>query len=464
MTEPDNLSIAIRRGAIVNYAGFFAGKLIVFVNTIVLARLLAPEHFGLVAIGLLVLSISESLTEAGPGAAVVWRPGPLDETAPVALSLSLIGAAAAAVVTFAAAPAVARFFGEPDAAGIVKVFALCMLLSSPTAVFAGILQRRMAFGRRLVVDIARALTKGAVSIPLALAGYGVWSLVYGQIAAVAIGLGMAMWLSGWRPRLSLERRALAQILPYAGHIAAIGLVGVAIKKLDILIVGSRFDATQLGFYTLAFSLVELVVLGICWSAGQAIFPALSQSTQADRLPLVYERGLTALLAVTFPVAVGMAVLAEPFLLSVYGAKWSPAIPLLQVLALYALISSTAFNLGDVYKATGRPSLLSRINLANLALAVPLLLFGARWGMIGIAWAQVAVATAIAAINWTMAWRLTGIGPNVLFTAMRTPALASLGAALVCLLTQGSLLEETSAPVRLLVLGPLGAVCYVGILR
>lgn len=462
MTDTDRLSVMIRRGALVNYAGFFAGKLIVFVNSIVLARLLAPEQFGLVAIGLLVLSISEAITEAGPSAAVVWRTGPLEDSAPVALALSLISAALMALVTFMAAPTVAQFFGEPQAAGIVQVFALCILLSSPAAVFSGILQRHMAFGRRLVVDVSRALVKGLIGIPLALAGYGVWSLVYGQVAAVVIGLGLAIWLSGWKPRVSLERREVTQILPYASHIAAIGLIGVAIKKTDIVIVGARFDAAQLGFYTLAFSLVELVALGICWSASQALFPVISQAVLKDRLSQVFTRGLATLLAVTFPVSMGMAVLAEPFLLSVYGEKWAPAVPLLQVFAFYALIYSTAFNLGDIYKATGRPHLLSRINFVNLLLAVPLFLFGAHWGVIGIAWAQVFVATAIAAINWGVAWRLAGIGPKVLWDAARIPAIASLGAVVVCILAGQTPLGAAPAHVRLGLFSFFGVVSYAGL--
>lgn len=459
MTNTDRLSVMIRRGASVNYAGFFAGKLIVFVNSAILARLLAPEQFGLVAIGLLVLSISEAITEAGPSAAVVWRTGPLEDTAPVALALSVISAVLMALATFLAAPTVARFFDEPQAAGIIQVFALCILLSSPAAVFSGILQRHMAFGKRLFIDVSRALTKGAIGIPLALAGYDVWSLVYGQVAAVVIGLGLAIWLSGWMPRMSLERRTVAQILPYASHIAVIGLIGVAIKKTDIVIVGARFDAAQLGFYTLAFSLVELVTLGICWSASQALFPVFSQAAQKEGLDHVFTKGLATLLAVTFPISVGTAVLAEPFLLSVYGAKWAPAVPLLQIFSFYALIYSTAFNLGDIYKASGRPHLLSRINLANLILAVPLFLIGAQWGILGIAWAQVFVATSIAALNWAVAWRLAGIGPNVLWHAARVPAVASFAAAVVCIVTEQLPLGALSAPVRLGLFGLLGAVSY-----
>jgi len=281
------LERAIQRGALVNYAGFIAGKAIIFANTVVLARLLAPEHFGLVAIGLLVLSISDAVTEAGTGAAVVWRRGQLETTIAVALSLALISSAVMTLFIILLASPIADFFDEPEAADIVRVLAVCVLLSSVTGVFSAILQRHLQFGRRLVPEIARAGIKGAVGIPMALAGFGVWSLVYSHVAALFIGLLLSAWLSGWAPRLSLSRPVVRDILPYSLHIAAIGLLGLATKKLDIVIIGHRFPADVLGYYTVAFMLVELVILGICWSASQALFPALSQTSQDPaRLRLV----------------------------------------------------------------------------------------------------------------------------------------------------------------------------------
>ncbi len=464
MTEPDRLSRAIRSGALVSYLGFFAGKLIAFATMVVLARLLTPENFGLVAIGFLVLAITEALTEAGAGAAIVWRRGDLDVTAAVALSLSLAAGAVMAVVVYLAAPLLAAFFKAPDASGVIRAFAFCILLSSPSAVFSGILQRRMEFGRRIIPEIAKAATKGVVGIPMALAGFGVWSLVYSHIASIAIGLVLALWLSGWRPRLSLDRAEIRAILPYAVQIAAIGLLGVAIRKLDVAIVGYRFQTEMLGYYTLAFSLVELVVLGICWSASQALFPALSQSVDdVVRLRQVFARGLTVLLAVTLPVAVGMALVAEPFILSVFGQKWASAIPLMQILAFYALIYSTGFNLGDIYKATGQPQVLTLIGVFNLVLAVPILLAGSWWGVAGIAGGQVVVACVISGVNWIVAGRLIGVGIDVLFSSLLRPLIATTGGAIVCLAVGWAVQDDMSQPVRLLLMCLGGGVPYLVLL-
>lgn len=460
MMDLDDLRTAINRGAVITYAGSLVGKLIVLGNTILLARLLAPEHFGLVALGLLVLSVSEAVTEAGPAAAIVWRSDASEETSAVALALSLLGAGLIAFVVVLTAPTLAQLFGEPDAAGVISAFALSILLSSPAAVFAGILQRRMAFGRRIVPEIARAVMKGAVGIPMAMAGFGVWSLVVAHISAVAVGLALTVWLAGWRPRLSLNTVIVRELLPYTLKIAAVGLLGVAMKKLDVVIIAMRFDATDLGYYTVAFTLVELAVMGICWSMSQSLFPALSAAGRTpERLQQALEGGMRALFIVTIPIAIGMAVLAEPFMLMVYGEKWAPAIPLVQILAFYGLIYALSFNLGDVYKATGRPGLLVWIGFANLLLAMPILIVGSHWGLVGVAAGQVVLAVLMSAIGWAVACRVTGIRINVLWNALWRPLFAATGAAAACLFVDGMATNGTAPPLRLFELGLLGLAVY-----
>jgi lipopolysaccharide exporter len=460
MTEPDGLSKAIRSGAVISYSGFLAGKLISFATMIILARLLAPQDFGLVAIGFLVLAVNEALTEAGAGAAVVWRRGNLELSASVALSISLVSGAAMAALVFVSAENLADFFSAPDAAGVIRAFAFAILLSSPSAVFSGILQRKMDFKRRIIPEIAKAVIKGGVGIPMALTGFGVWSLVYSHIASVLIGLCLAIWLSGWRPRLSIDRDETRAILPYVLQIAAIGLLGVAIKKLDVVIVGYRFETEMLGYYTLAFSLIELVVLGICWSASQALFPGLSQNVDdPNRLREVFGKGLTVLLAVTFPIAAGMAVMAEPFILTVFGEKWAPTIPLIQILAFYALIYSIGFNLGDIYKATGRPRILTSISVFNLLLAGPILLMASFWGVAGIAAGQVVIASIISVVNWIVAKRVIGIGPHLLASSMLRPFLATFGAVLASLSIDFAIGGEVSQAVRLFAMGICGILVY-----
>lgn len=468
MPGPHSASRRIASGTAVSYLGFFLGKIIVFLNTVVLARILLPEHFGLVAIGLLVLAVSETLAEAGTGAAIVWRKGEIMSIAPVALAVGLIGGGVTALGSILLAPAIAAYFGAPEVEPIIQVLSLAALISTPTSVFMAILQSRMEFGRRLVTDASKALTKGLVGIPLAYLGAEAWSIVLGHFAGIAVGLVLSWWFSRWAVRLSLHPDILRQIVPYGLQIAAVALVGLAIRRLDVAIVGAQLTTAELGYYTMAFSLIELSIMGLCWSASQALFPALSGSGRTrEEMAALFARGLSLLMAVTFPLAFGIAVLAEPIVLTLLGEKWRGAIAPMHMLAFYALIYSAGFNLGDVYKATGHPGILTAINVMNLTIAVPLLILGARGGLTGIALAQVGIALAMTTVNWVVASHRSGIGAGVLVRSVWAPLVAAVPASALCLTLDRLLLAGCSPMLRLAAGSVTGAALYAllfGLLR
>ena len=464
MPSRTSIDRKIASGTALSYLGFFLGKIIVFLNTVVLARILLPEHFGIVAIGLLVLAVSETLAEAGTGAAVVWRGGEIETVAPVALAIGLIGAAVTSAVAIVLAPTIAAQFGSVEVIPIIQVLALAALVSTPSSVFTSILQSRMIFGRRLVTEISKAVTKGAVGIPLAYFGAEAWSIVIGHLAGITVGLVLSWWFSGWKVRLSLAPEIVRQILPYGLQIAAVAILGLAIRRLDVAIIGSRLTPTDLGYYTMAFSLIELSIMGLCWSASQAFFPALSGSDRERQATAdLFSRGLSTLLAVTFPLAFGLAVLAEPLILTVFGEKWRGAIEPMQILAFYALIFSAGFNLGDVYKAKGRPGILTVINIVNLVVAVPILLYASTGGLAGVALGQVAVASVITGVNWIVAYRASGIGPMVLVRSGFAPLVAAAFASGLCLLVDHYVLQGTAPILRLIAGSLLGGAGYAALM-
>ncbi len=468
MTSPHSATRRIASGTAVSYLGFFLGKIIVFLNTVVLARILLPEHFGLVAIGLLVLAVSETLAEAGTGAAIVWRKGDVVTIAPVALAVGLIGAAVTALAAVLLAPTIAAYFKTPEVVPIIRVLALAALISTPTSVFTAILQARMEFGRRLVTDTTKALTKGLVGIPLAYFGAGAWSIVFGHLAGITVGLVLSWWFSRWKVRLGLQPDIVRQILPYGLQIAAVSILGLAIRRLDVAIIGGKLTTAELGYYTMAFSLIELSIMGLCWSASQAFFPALSGSGRTSRdTAALFARGLSLLMAVIFPLAFGLAVLAEPVVLTVLGDKWRGAIAPMQILAFYALIFSIGFNLGDVYKATGRPGILTAINLVNLIVAVPLLMYASTGGLTGVALGQVGIAMVITTVNWVVAHRASGIGPRVLLQSVWAPLLAAGASSAICLGFDRLLLADSGPALRLVAGSVTGLMAYgllFGLLR
>jgi lipopolysaccharide exporter len=426
----------------------------------VLARMLGTDDFGLVAVGLAVLALLEAISDGGVGTAVVWRRQDPDKTAAVAMTISIIGAVLIGGAAFLAAPIISAIFFDHRSVEIIRALSVCLFLAGPSSVFVGLLQRDLAFRKRVIPEVIKAATKTVVSVFLALSGFGAWSLVYGHIAGMAAGLLALWWLSKWSPHLSLDRKIVSEILPFGIQMTLIGIVGVISKNADYMLIGHFLDVATLGIYVLAFALTDQIILGICWAASQALFPAYG-AIQAD-LPALrrsYEDSLTGIVALTLPAAAGLVIVADPLVHVLYGEKWNEVIPAVQVLAIYAMVHSAAFNAGDLFKAMGRPWALTWTNILGLVLAPPVALVSTRWGIVGFAIGQIGIMAALSILRLAMAYRLVGISPRIFVRSLRWPLLSTLVMAGTTVGVDKLVHVEGSLP-RLSVLIAVGLVSYV----
>ena len=300
-----------------------------------------------------------------------------------------------------------------------------------------------------------------MSIGCALAGFDVWSLVIGHVLGTGASVLLAWRVFPWRPRLvvhaGIARTLLRFGLPFWGAHA----LAMMKDNLVYFVVGGVFGAAALGVYTLAFRLVELGVLNVLWVAASALFPAYA-ALQAE--PDALRRGFLATVRimgmVCVPLCVGLALTAQPAVMLVLGPQWLPAVPVVRVLAGFALVTSLNFNVGDIYKGTGRTRMLLALAVMGLVLLVPALWLGERGGLVGIAVAYLAVDMVETAVGlWGMS-RTLGIPVTDILRQFR-PAL--LGAVALTLATLPALAATASlAPlVRLLAAAAAGGGVFGG---
>jgi lipopolysaccharide exporter len=454
---------ASTRGVMWNGATFGLSKVLVLVTTVVLARLLTPDDFGLVAIGLLVMSYLDLVNDFGVNAAVVQHEGPSEHTANVAFWVNMALGTTLTLVGLAIAPFVADFFDEPRATTIVRVLSLTLLLTSLAAIHEARLRRDMRFQRRLIPELARAITKGGTSIVLAVAGAGVWSLVWGQVAGELVA-AIAYWIvMPWRPKWRRDRALTRRLLGFGSHIALVGVFGTILRNIDYVVVGRALGARALGLYTLAFRMPQLIIEGAVTIVGQVAFPAFArvQSDQA-RLRSGLLRGLRLTALVITPLSLGLAVVADPFIRTFYGSRWTAAIGVMQLLALYMLVQGATRLCGDVYKATGRAGLLSRLALLKLAITVPLLVLVVERGIVAVAAAQLVAATACTLVDVVAVTRVVDVGYRDIVGAFVPAARAGGVMAAACLGASG-LASEAAPAVELVVVSMVGFVSFAGAL-
>jgi PST family polysaccharide transporter len=460
---PEHLGRTSARGVLWNGATFATSKLLVLATTVVLARLLIPDDFGLVGIGLLVIGYLDLFNDFGVSAAVVQTREAPERTANVAFWVNMALGSALTVVGLTAAPLVADFFDEPRATAVVQVLSLSLLLTSVGSIHEARLRREMRFRRRLGPELGRAIAKGGTAITLAVLGTGVWSLVWGQLAGELTAAVLYWFAFRWRPAFVLDLAVTRRLLGFGSQIALVGVLGGVLRNADYVVVGRALGTRALGLYTLAFRMPQLLIEGAVTIVGQVAFPAFAR-VQHDpvrlRSGLIRALRLTAL--VITPLGLGLAVVADPFIRVVYGERWVPAIEVMQLLAVYMVVQGASRLVGDVYKATGRAGILSKLAVLKLLITLPLLVIFVGGGIRGVALAQVLSATICFVIDLAVVQRVVGVTRNELAIAFLPAARAGVALMAGCLVAAHGL-AAAGAGVELGALTVTGAACYLGAL-
>ncbi len=373
----------------------------------ILARMLLPADFGVVAMAYIAIDFLQMFREMGFSSALIYRKGDVRKAADTTfVTLILIGTILFAA-SFVAAPFVAAFYRTPELQAVMRALSLNIFISAFGQVQMSLLAKNLAFRERLLPDLVPTIAYGIVAILLSLMGQGVWSLVIARLANSALTVILA-WLvvSWWRPRLQFDRQEAQELFDYGKHIVGSGLLVFLITNLDNTFIGRVLGAEALGFYGFAYTTANLPATHISRIIGQVLFPAYSEiQDDIETLRRVFLRTLHYVSVLSVPVAVGTIAFAGPFILTIYGDEWAPAIVPLQFLGIYGLVRSVAVNMGSVFKAGGKPSWLTYIAVGRLVV-MGILLYPATkyYGIVGVS----VLSAVVSIIDFVISAALTNV--------------------------------------------------------
>lgn len=454
-----SLASSALRGTLFTYIARYGGQLLGFTSTIVLARTLSQADFGLAGYALLVTGFLEVLRGLGIGAALIYledEPGRRDTAFYLAIAAGLLLYG----VTWLVAPFAASFFGDERVTAMTRTVALTMPLAGFATVHRALLDKRLAFNRRLVPELGRGAGKALIAIALALSGFGAWSIVWAQVGGVLLETILLWWALPWTPSTSFQREHARPLLGYGGRFALVDSLGVLLLNIDYLIIGRVMGAASLGAYTVAFRIPELVVKQLSAVVGSVTFPVYAAMRHdLTVLRSGYIQSLRYLAMALTPLAVGLALVAEPLVLLLFGDRWSNVAPLMQALALYSWVRGVTFGSGSVLRAIGRPGLLVVMSAVQLALLVPALWWSASSGnLVTVAWTQVGVVTFSSLLRLYLGGRYVGVSLGRQLGTL----LPSLGASIILILVvvpTGSAINGWPLLPRLALLVVTGAASY-----
>jgi O-antigen/teichoic acid export membrane protein len=442
-----------------------ADRLVGVISLTILARLLVPGDFGLVALAVATLAFFEMFGQTQVDVALIRDQGAERAHYDSAWTLDILRGAVLALILLAVAEPAAGFFAEPRLAPVLYVIAAIQLLGAFENVGVVDFRKELRFGTEFRYRFAARLAGATATVLLALAWRNHWALVAGMGLQVLIRVGLSYVMSGYRPRLAVSR--IGEIFGFSKWVMAQNLFHGLREQAPTFLIGKLANVEVVGLFNLAREISAMVTTELRAPIRRALYPGFARmSVETGELRHGYLASFGVMVALSLPVAVGLYVLAAPVVAVLLGPQWLPAVPLLQILALHGIVQSFSASGTLIYNRLARPGLGAMFTLGYLVLFLPALLWGTlHAGAAGAAWAIVAVGAVMMVVDVAMVCRLLAVDAREVLAHLWRPVLAAaaMGAAVTALAARIDATGGFAALALLLVLAIVGAAIYAALL-
>ncbi|MFJ8064762.1 lipopolysaccharide biosynthesis protein [Psychrobacillus sp. NPDC096426] len=356
-----------------------------FIVTIVLARLLLPEEFGLIVLVTIFITIAGVFVQSGFNTALIQKKDADEVDFSSVFYLSLIVASLLYIILFFSAPFIATFFEETLLTTVIRCLSLTLFFGAFNSIQIAVIARNMQFKKLFVSSFGAIVISGILGIVMAYASFGVWALV-GQQLTNQLLVSVILWFTvKWRPKLIFSIGRIKNLFSFGWKLLASSLLDTLYNNITSLIIGKLFSPATLGFYNRGEQFPSLIVSNIDGSIQSVMLPTLSSyQDNKQRVKEIVRRSIVTSSFIVFPMMVGLATIAEPFIKIVLTAKWLPAVPFLQIFcASYALWPIHTANL-QAFNALGRSDIFLNLEIFKKILGLVILGISIPFGVYGIA--------------------------------------------------------------------------------
>jgi O-antigen/teichoic acid export membrane protein len=436
-----------------NALSYGGSQAVTFLVMIVLAHLLVPHEFGLVTLASLPLLALSYVQESGLTTAVIRQRVDLRVAAGTQLVFALCSAVVLYIASFAVAPLVAHVFSQPELTKVFRVLALTLILRGALAAPGAVLERELAFDKRAKGDVAGMLVQSVLSVGLAAAGFGVWSLVAGQLVNQLVVCVYCWLVVPFRPSpRDASWPMFRELSRYGRHVATSNVLLIVNDNADNAVIGRLLGATSVGVYNLAWRLANLPAIEISVIFGRATF-AVYSSVREDiaEFRSLFLSTLRRTSFVSIPVAIGIIVAADPLVVGIFGERWHAAASPLQILAILGVSRTLSGITAPVFQASGRPQLNYQIGLWHLAVLIgSLYALAPPYGIRGVAWAEICASIASTIPCFFFVVRILDVQVRDVLLSLAKPCVSAAAVALVLLAARSALSLPDAATLAVLI--------------
>ena len=374
--EQNSLRNSVLGGFFWKFCERFLNQGITFVTSLVLARLLSPEDYGVVAIVMVFINLAAVFINSGFSSALIQKKDAQDVDFSTMFFCSMACAAVLYVLLFLGAPLVAHIYDNPALKLILRVYALNIPLSVCQSIQSAYISRHMLFRKTFINSAINAVICGAVGIGLAMAGFGVWALVCQGLVGTVANTIVLLFLVPWRPKLQFSKKSAKSMLGFGSRVLAAELSATFFAEVRSLVVGAFYSTADLAYYNKGQQIPHLITNNLSGILGSVMFPAVANySDDLHQVKMMTRRGLRVLAYVLVPCMFGLAAVMEPLVIFLFTEKWALTIPFGQILSIDTCIAIFESYYIQILKAMGRSDVVLKLELMKKPVYLLLLIIG-----------------------------------------------------------------------------------------
>jgi O-antigen/teichoic acid export membrane protein len=371
-----------------NFAQQFSVQLIGFCVTIILARILLPAEFGLIAMLAVFIAVGNSLLESGLTSSLIRSSDLNNDDYSTVFFFNLVGSIVLYAIVYLCAPLISSFYHQNILTLVLRIYALEFILNAFFAVQNARLTKEMNFKIQMKIQIPSVLIGGLLGVFLALKGHGVWSLVWMGLFQSFLSTVMHWIYSGWTPDWVFSMVCFKRHFSFGYKMTLTGLLDILYRNIYVLIIGKNYSVAQLGFYSRADSVSQLPIANISAVINKVTYPMFASIADDDaRLKAVYKKLMQQVIFWNAPVLILLAVIAEPLFRFLLTSKWLPAVPYFQILCIAGVMYPLhAYNL-NILKVKGRSDLILKLEVIKKIFCIVCILCVLPFGIYGLLYFQ-----------------------------------------------------------------------------
>lgn len=384
MNEHSNLKNQMVTGSFWVFGANMISRGISFLSTLILARLLTPEAFGVIGYGFLIVSAIGLLREMGFNSALIYQKTEIERAASTSIVFIFLWSTFLYFLVFGLAPFAALFFREPRLTSLLRVLTISLILNSLSSIPMSLLSKEINFKRRVIPELLNLTVYGVVTVVFAWLGFNYWAFVIGVLSADLVQLISALILRPVKIRLKPDFPILKELFVFGKSVMGLGILNFGIRNIDDFFVGRMLGTVPLGIYNFSYRIANIPATNITNVLGKVLYPGFTKiADDTNRLREAFLKSLEYVTFITIPVTLYI-ILITPDVIHLFLPQWIAAILPIQLIAYFGGVRSIGSGTGSVVLAKGKPELLLPVSLTQLTFLATLLYPVTRfWGLTGV---------------------------------------------------------------------------------